>query len=341
MTVARAMAQDETNRRRREQMHNPQLAAKIVIACTLGLAASAETTAQIGAGIPVATATTQARAADQGTPALPGAPASPGAAPAAPAPAPAAPAPAPGVSDTPSTGLDIGTGDRVVVRVDTPGLTAVDDPTGPKYCAPAGTILQIGNTTDDGGKKFYVRVVGTKAQATSLGISNVFKPAPTKEQVAATRCGPNIHQESVTTDIQYIIDRKVLDSHEYSAAGFEYGVLLAPYKFHISDRTFTSSVTVGPYLGFHLFTTPGSTLSEVLSIGIGTVSVPMLSSPGAQPTTANKVSLSVANGVVLTMTKSGRFQLAFLVGFDWAGRGQYQYEGKPWLGIGFGANLTK
>ena len=238
-------------------------------------------------------------------------------------------------TDTPSTGLDLGTGDIVFIRVDTPGFVAVDD-SSKKYCAPAGTELQISNTTDDGGKKFYVRVVRTPSGGSS-GFLGIGKSEARDKCDSKTSSDPPVEQNT-----QYLLDKKLLDSHEYGASGLEYGVLIAPYKFHIADRTLTSSATIGPYVGFHILTAPGSTLSEVLSIGIGNVPVTTESSPAGNPTTSDRVSLSVAGGYVLTLTKSGRFQLAFLTGFDWAGHGnEYKYEGKPWFGIGFGANLTK
>jgi hypothetical protein len=239
-------------------------------------------------------------------------------------------------SDTPSTGLDIGTGDIVFLRVDTPGFVSVDDST-KKYCAPAGTELQVSNTTDDGGKKFYVRVLRLAPTQPSSGFLGI------RTTEGHATCTADVSTDlTVSEHVQYLLDKKVLDSHEYGAAGLEYGILIAPYKFHISDRSLTGSATVGPYIGFHALTSPGSTLSEVISIGIGNVPVTKESSPPGDPSTSDKVSLSVATGYVLTLTKSGRFQLAFLIGFDWAGHeSEYKYEGKPWFGVGFGANLTK
>jgi hypothetical protein len=145
--------------------------------------------------------------------------------------------------------------------------------------------------------------------------------------------------------VQYAVPASVFVNHEYSASGLEYGILLTPYKFHIANRSLTTSATIGPYVGYHLLSSPGSTISEVLSVGIGSVSVPSASTSATgtvTTATSNQVSLSVAQGFVWTLTKSGTFQMAFLVGIDWLGYGSgYQYEGKPWLGIGFGTNITK
>jgi hypothetical protein len=233
--------------------------------------------------------------------------------------------------------LDIGTGDILLLRVDTPNFVPVDDAT-KKYCAPAGTELQISNTTDDGNKKFYVRVLKLAPAQTSSGFLGIGKT----ETHAATCVAPVGQDGVVAENVQYLVDKTVLNSHEYGASGLEYGILIAPYKFHISDRTLTGAATIGPYLGFHALTSPGSTLSEVISVGIGNVPVTTESNPPGNPSTSNRVSLSVATGYVLTLTKTGHFQLAFLIGFDWAGKGSdYKYEGKPWFGIGFGANLTK
>ncbi len=238
-------------------------------------------------------------------------------------------------ADIPSSGLELGTGDEVKLVVDVPDLKSIDE-NNTLYCAPAGTLLRISNTTDDGGKNFYVSVEKLPKSATP----GFFSSTSTTNAAEAAHCKVST-ESAVQPGVQYLVPKAALDKHDYSASGLEYGLLLTPYKFHIADRSLTTSATIGPYVGFHAFTSPGSTVSEVFSVGLGTVEVPGADSSG-QPTTDNKLSLSAATGYVVTLTKSGRFQAAFLLGIDWAGRASgYKNNGRPWLGIGFGTNLTK
>jgi hypothetical protein len=258
------------------------------------------------------------------------------------APAAAAPAATPdngAKPSTPSTGLGVGIGDVIILRVDTPGFRAVDGTNPPPLCAGYGTALKVSSVSEDGGKTLYVRVPDKG------DFSNVFFIDTLHGLNGAKECTEPNKTAKLSPGQQYAVSTSVFANHEYSASGLEYGILLAPYKFHIANRSLTTSATIGPYVGYHLFSSPGSTISEVVSIGIGSVSVPSTStSPAGTVTTStsNQVSLSLAQGVVWTLTKSGTFQMAFLVGIDWLGRGSgYQYEGKPWVGIGFGTNITK
>ncbi len=231
----------------------------------------------------------------------------------------------------PSTGFGIGLGDTIILRVDTPGFRAIDNSQA-ALCAGEKTALIVSAVSSDGGQTLYVRLATPYDFPLTISLK---KPQ-------ATQCQAPSSTPQLSAGIEYSIAASALNTHEYSAAGFEYGVLLTPYKFHISDRSLITSATIGPYVGFHILTSPGSEVSEVFSIGIGSVSV---ASPSSSPTgvsTSNQVSLSIAEGAVWTLTKAGKFQMAFLVGIDWLGNGKgYQYEGKPWFGIGFGTSLTQ
>jgi hypothetical protein len=231
----------------------------------------------------------------------------------------------------------VGIGDLIILRVDTPGFKAVDGSNPPALCAGAGTAVKVSSVSDDGGKTLYVRVPDKG------DLSNVFFVDSLHDLGGSKPCGGSNKTDTLGAGVQYAIAASVFVNHEYSASGLEYGILLTPYKFHIANRSLTTSATIGPYVGYHLLSSPGSTISEVLSVGIGSVAVPSASTSSAGVvSTSNQVSLSVAQGFVWTLTKSGTFQMAFLIGIDWLGRGSgYQYEGKPWVGIGFGTNITK
>jgi hypothetical protein len=77
--------------------------------------------------------------------------------------------------------------------------------------------------------------------------------------------------------------------------------------------------------------------------GFGNVSANTTSGAGSkiQTSTTNKASLSMVVGYIVTFSSTTTFQAGLLAGVDWAGSGQYQYNGKPWIGISRRSNLTK
>jgi hypothetical protein len=96
---------------------------------------------------------------------------------------------------------------------------------------------------------------------------------------------------------------------------------------------------VGGYLGWKI-DKPGIGISGVVSAGVGVV--PVTTQQNGVSTTNNAASFTAAAGLIFTLTKAGMFQAGVLIGADWAGKeSQYKYEGKPWIAISFGTNLTK
>src|SRR5258708_9927841 len=180
------------------------------------------------------------------------------------APAATAPAATPdngAAPSTPSTGLGVGIGDVIILRVDTPGFKAVDGTNPPTLCAGAGTALKVSSVTDDGGKTLRVRVPDKG------DFSNVFFIDSLHGLNGAKQCSGSNKTDALGAGVQYEISASVFVNHEYSASGFEYGILLTAYKFHIANRSLTTSATIGPYVGYHLFSSTASTISEVVSIG--------------------------------------------------------------------------
>ncbi len=138
---------------------------------------------------------------------------------------------------------------------------------------------------------------------------------------------------------EYQISEKTLLDAPTAGVGADYGLLVVPYKFHLTDHTQSGSATIGGYLGYKLGR-PGIAISWVISAGIGVVQA-TTTQAGSQAT-ANLASFTVATGPIVYLTKAGMFQVGILVGWDYTGKSsQYQYEGKPWLALSFGSNLTK
>lgn len=230
----------------------------------------------------------------------------------------------------PSTGMALGIGDEITVVVDVSGLTKVGE-TAPGFFAPAGTTLRIDNVGDG---TFYVHEVGNGPFGLARLIHFRKCPAAIRPRVSAEAVQP------IKCNTEYEVKEEVFKTHAINAAGVEYGILVVPYKFHFSDDSLTPGGTVGAYVGAHFSPFSGETASFVISAGLGAVSVTSTSSNGPA-TSRTEAALTIALGPVFTLTKSGSFQFGILVGTDLtANSSGYRYNGKPWLALSFGSNLT-
>lgn len=122
------------------------------------------------------------------------------------------------------------------------------------------------------------------------------------------------------------------------AWGADTGVLVAPYKFHLDDHSLSGAASVGGYLGAR-WGVEGISNTVLAAAGIGVV--PISKTVNGTPTTDNAASFTFAAGDIVSVTRTGLFQVGLLIGFDWTGNNQYKHEGKPWIALSFGSNLTQ
>ena len=127
-------------------------------------------------------------------------------------------------------------------------------------------------------------------------------------------------------------DLAAYDSHRF---GWTYGGLVVPNKIIISDRTFTTSSSIFPYIGYENWAS-GVSGTVVFAAGIGTAPASAQSTPVPGSTTATRATFSVAVGEIWQF--GSVFKVGVLLGTDTAGsKTGYKYQGKPWIGITLGA----
>lgn len=234
------------------------------------------------------------------------------------------------LKNPPKSGEDF-TGDRLTLRTTVSGLVLLRDQTKKDFIAPAGTKL---------------RVLEERNGTLTLGIERV--PCVVKDSEvrspffqlgADIDCqGINVKQLVKPGEAYTVAKSKILD-HGYRRSGWVYGALLVPYKYHRHDKSFSSAVTVGPYLGFRLDGL-GFDTSFIGSIGIASLAV-----PSAAGGTSTLQGYTAAIGIIGSVTKNKNpLQIGVLLGRDWAGSNAsvpYVHEGRTWLAAQIGFSFSE
>lgn len=239
-----------------------------------------------------------------------------------------------------SSGDAYGPGDRLRFYTETDGFRLVKDsvPTTPAI-APCGSKFRVTQVDDAGenvlGYFYEIPKVGEK-KSVGNKIARWFSSDECPEYEGI------VNPVEQSKDYQISTDR--LASAPAYTSGFEFGVLVAPYKFHFSDDSTTPSATVGGYFGFR-FGNPAVSVSPVFSVGLGAVTE---TDPEAQegqtepPKPGTLACLSAAGGVLFKIRKAGGFTVGLLLGSDWTGdKDRYRYDGKLWAAISVGLAITE
>jgi hypothetical protein len=285
------------------------------------------------------------------------------------------------ISKYPSSSEEFGKGDKLILRAHAPifkptqrsagCLSLPIGGEGKEYClAPLGSELKIDTPISSEGKARvrFTCIPGTKKLADlkklrrkqqAVPIDDVRIGGMTWTQFFCDRAFNNptvgLSDSTSIADLkknhpdaigiaevgpEYEVDITELSGYGRHQFGWTYGALIVPYKFHTSDKSFASNATVAGFAGYNLGYN-AIQFTPVLSAGISTVSVSSTNDKN-ETVTDNKASASAAVGVVFTFTRTGRFQAGILTGWDWAGENSgYNYNGKPWIAISFGLDLTK
>jgi len=156
--------------------------------------------------------------------------------------------------------------------------------------------------------------------------------------------------DCVKQDTQYTAPKADVMALHYNKIGWVYGVLVAPYKFHLKEKTLTASASLGPYLGYS-WGKDNLGLTLVGSAGITTLTSEQVQAPSTSASsgtgsggnstskTSSQAGFSVSTGLIWTVSKGTGLHAGVLIGKDWAGSDAatpYKYEGKPWLSIEIG-----
>lgn len=225
-----------------------------------------------------------------------------------------------------SSGTAPGRGDRKILNTYISGFKMADFANSTEYYAPPGSILWVDSIVNDKGNL----LVHFAENWTNTHVGTELNDTKYKEL-----CKGGV----VSPGIKYTINAIELQNTSAQSQGFDYGLLVVPFKFHMSDHSLSGEATLGGYGGYQ-YSWPGVAVSLVASAGVGVVNITKQVDGVSKE--SNAASFSAAGGLVISLTKSDMFQIGLLVGLDWAGKGnQYKYERDPWVSVSFGTNFTK
>jgi len=140
-----------------------------------------------------------------------------------------------------------------------------------------------------------------------------------------------------------LLEVKASDLIAYGAdrAGWAFGVLALPYKFHTDDRSFGSSTAIGPYVG-RRWGTPGSAYTFAVAATIGSVKGEVRDAQGNITDTPDLQAFSLAVGYAYDIAKAPEtraFKVGLFVGADWVSSSdvvKYKHNRKPWVAFQVG-----
>jgi hypothetical protein len=142
-----------------------------------------------------------------------------------------------------------------------------------------------------------------------------------------------------------LFDVKASDLQAIGAnrAGWAFGVLALPYKYHTDDRSFSAATSVGPYFG-RRWGTPGSAYTFAVAATIGSVKGEVRDAVDKTKIveTPDLQAFSLSAGFSYDVSKSPEirpFKIGFFVGADWVGSSdivKYKHNRKPWVALQIG-----
>jgi hypothetical protein len=266
-------------------------------------------------------------------------------------------------ADTPIFRLDKNAGGDPKTKVCAPRRTQLVIESAPSTTTTTETKLSSGaaappikTTTDDAGTTIETTAasagdkttttVATATTATALIVRvGPFFRNPFTKSASSDKCVPQVTDqlkdvETVKVGTTYAFTPSDLASYSVQRYGLTYGVAVVPNKVMIADRTFISSSSLLPYVGYQAWG-PSWAGAIVLAAGVGTAPASTqvsTSSTGASSSTSSstKATFSVATGIIGSV--GGAFKIGFLVGVDTQGnKTGFKYQGKPWIGVSLGA----
>lgn len=127
--------------------------------------------------------------------------------------------------------------------------------------------------------------------------------------------------------------------------GWTYGVLALPFKYHTGSRSFSSQVSLGPYLG-RRYGAPGSAFTFALAAAIGSVKGEVRDAQNNVTSTPDLQAYSIAGGVMWDISKAPNikpFKLGMFLGADMVSKDnvvKFKDDRKLWLAFQIGFDFT-
>jgi hypothetical protein len=127
--------------------------------------------------------------------------------------------------------------------------------------------------------------------------------------------------------------------------GWTYGVLTMPFKYYRHDRTFGSSVSLGPYVG-RRSGAAGSAITFAVAATIGSVKGAVLDAGGAVTGTPDLMAFSLAAGWMYDISKAPGvkpFKIGVFFGQDRVSRDKvvnFKHNGRGWMAFQIGFDFT-
>ncbi|NOF82419.1 hypothetical protein GWZ53_17195 [Vibrio cholerae] len=117
--------------------------------------------------------------------------------------------------------------------------------------------------------------------------------------------------------------------------GWQYGALIAPYKYYISNGDLSGGATIAPYFGWRLFFEPiNISITPIFFAGPTMVNVEK--SDGSD---SNVFGVSTGTGLLVELHKE--FNMGLVLGYDVVSKNEdFNNNGRPWLSISFGYNFS-
>lgn len=189
--------------------------------------------------------------------------------------------------------------------------------------------IQKQSSTDANGNQVGVR------RCDNIDVKQAMKPSAQASKDLDTAL-------PIFDDTQFFVGASDLD-HTSSRAGWDFGTLVVPFKFQMSDKSIvTGSATLGGYVGYNIgLDLPGFRVSPVGFVGVSEISLPQQSGGNGNKTSSETVA-GLSYGVGLMGTIKDSFNISLVFGADHvSGNKSYQYQDKPWVSFALGYSFTK
>ena len=247
-------------------------------------------------------------------------------------------------------------GDRFVWPTVTPASTAAGGE--PTICLPPGTRVvgykssldpAVSVTTEANGDK---KTAQTDASLpvyldTGFSLADLFFGSNVKTAADGTKYVPSSHlcdsvDSAKLANIEegQIVHISATPIAEAERSGWDYGVLVAPFKLQLSKgKELSGSASIGPYLGYRIPMGLDVTLNPVAFAGASNISINNTDASG-KSTSESLAGLSYGAGLVFGFKSS--FQVGLLIGADHVNSSaKYQYNNKPWLSFEIGYSFMQ
>lgn len=245
---------------------------------------------------------------------------------------------------TPKSPDELARGDRLVNEVTIDGVTPAFGDDKDKKIIPARSVLWIdGDGQPNSPHKDDLRIhISCYDGNIVFGCKDLLPQylGGTKNLQNLTPIKTSTQNNIASLDTEYYVDKATLNELPSSIYGPVYGALIIPYKVHLSDHTITGTPTIGAYAGIQ-YGKGYASLAWVVSAGLSAVNGNNQKDASSNSDTSTKTGFTASTGAIITLDQGQKFQIGILYGSDWVGNdANYRYNGKPWLAISFGTNLT-